>query len=303
MTTTDMHSEQVPQRFYSLFVTGFALTGLFFTSVNMRYFGSSWLFWFLILPMSGLCVVRPRVIPLMQPLVTITALLGGIRTISVWADAGRLLAFTVPALWVIALASVVSAVQTARRAIGLPWLPSGEQPGRSQLLWVTVVFRPVALFALSLGLFVSALAYHWSGRVGFCGGFTLSGLITMACLISLASLLYSLMELRGPTDRPERPSAKGASLTTRVAIIAFLVVFTMGVSIEWRGTGSYFLFSILALTLLCAVLILLRLKAFGSPDAASALKPAEWPPLGLVVVGLFILLYSLAYIELVGCVF
>ena len=289
-------------RLYSICATAASLIGIYATASKMRTFGTSWFFWFFILPMAAVSILAPKLRWMMQALIISTALLGGIRVVSIWVDAGQLIPFTLPALWLLGFGVVLISVRMVSTPVKISLWPN-KHDKHSEHLWISVVLRPLLLFGLSLVLSFSMLADRGLSRFGSCGGFTISCTVVIACVVPLGSLLFTVFSFRKPTPLLGQGNAGPAKRPAiRGLLVGFLVVYVLGLSLEWSTTQSYLLWSFLCLVALLNILT----PVLGSGiEASSGFPSAEVVTRSkskIVAASLYILVYSLVYSTLVRCI-
>jgi len=233
----------------------------------------------------------------------------GIRAVSFWVDSTFVAVPIMLLIWCVASWLVLMTIATTVSALAVPLWPTKRQPmGRvlklNSSLWLSVVFRPVAMLALPIMLTMFVWGFHWSHRSYVSSGLTVSSTVALACFVSIAYLAVPVlaMQKRAKTEGLMSPDA-GGNINKRTLGFTGAIVFVWGLGVEWKTTGEYFLWAFLVLTLILVALLfgcLLDLKRLGQGFAAPVEQP--WPRRVFMLHTLWLMFFVLIYFDLLHVV-
>ncbi len=281
---------------------------VYVTVVRMRDYGTTWIFGLglAIVSSTGLAFVRLR--SGLKWLVGLSLALTSIRLLTKWIDSTILRAPTMICIWCVSGLLVAVAILMATSVLHIPLWPDAQNQSkagnRNSLLWIPVVLRPAGMFIVPLSLAVSIWGFHPSHLPRSCLGFTASATAVLACLAPLGYLLAPVRSLERKMRIMGLLPQTVRRINGRTLTLAFILLYFWGLSIEWRTTQEYLVWTVLALVSIVLALLfrsLLNLEHVELTPQVAAEAP--WSRAVFILHALGLVLFSLIYGDLLFCIF
>lgn len=285
-------------------------TGITFVSaLQLGDYGTTWLVGLALMICSTLCLVISRFRSrLSWSLLLACFALAVTRALGTWADETVLSLPSLAAMVGLMIVLVTAPVFMAATALKVPLWPGTPQKhmeaGGGDLLWLPVVMRPLAITFLFLSYIIVGWGFNWSNRSHPFFGITLSSLIAFACFVPLCYLAVSVSSIEKRMRTADLLSQAADQKDRKVIALGISIFYVWGLTIEWRTTHKYVLWTFLALILFLLTrlfLSLLRLELVEGHRPIMA--ETAWPRRIFALHVLLLMLFGLIFIELFSYVF